>query len=336
MGIQMRSGTNYLCELLKLHPHCLAPGPIWEDYAIHHSDLLRDYVNSMYAHHDPRWKAKTPIMPRERLLRFFGDALSRFLKLQVTETIAAMSCAPENSPTHLHHNLLLTKTPSVKEIHNFFDLFPDAHLLIIVRDGRAVVESGARSFGWNHEVATHNWASAAKSILDCQNTCRDFDKQCLITKYEDLFLNTHSELLRILAWLGLDPEEYDFDAAGSLPVIGSSELRKHRTDKIHWDPVETSSSFDPMARFSHWKRRQHERFNWIAGPYMSKFGYCLQTSPAYRRFYSTRNVLLDLKWKLSALRLVRAIRNALLIPARKLSTLRKAALGAASRHPGRG
>ena len=46
-----------------------------------------------------------------------------------------------------------------------FDLFPDDYLIVLVRDGRAVVESKQRSFGETFESAAREWAAGAETIL---------------------------------------------------------------------------------------------------------------------------------------------------------------------------
>lgn len=259
---------------------------------------------------NPEWEVEKTVGPKKLLLSYLGDALSCFLKLQVNPETAKKPASVQEHLQEIDPRILLTKTPSVKGLDNFFSLFPNAYLLIIVRDGRAVVESGVKSFDWYYEKAMRNWATAAKIIVDFQEKHHNFNKKFLIVKYEDLFRNTKDELLKIFALLGLDAELYDFGAAQSLSVTGSSELRRKRSDKIHWTPLEKTREFNPLTRFSHWNRKRHERFNWIAGYYMSKFGYSLETNCSHRYLYFARNTLLDLIYKIGVVLIKVAIRIA--------------------------
>jgi len=245
---------------------------------------------------DPEWQVDKRIGPQETLLRYFGDALRNFLKLQVELKTAKMPVSEQEHPGKLEPKLLLTKSPSVKNLNNFFKLFPDDYLLIIVRDGRAVLESGVRSFDWNYEKGMRDWAAAAKIIINFQKKYRNSGKKFLIVKYEDLYKNTKDELLKIFTFLGLDAKLYNFEDAQSLSVTGSSDVRKSGSEKMHWKPVEKTSQFNPLERFSNWNRGRHERFNWIAGCYMREFGYSLQACSLPRYLYFVWNTLLDLKW----------------------------------------
>ena len=168
---------------------------------------------------------------------------------------------------------MVTKTPSVGGIKNFFKIFPNAHLLILIRDGRAVVESGVRSFDWDFERAARDWAASALAVMQFKQDIGNDNHKYLIVKYEDLFSNTEEELRKIFSFLGLDSEVYNFDAAKHLNVIGSSELRQDKTDVVHWRPVEKWRNFNPIMRWSHWSSEQHERFNLIAGDHLKLFGY---------------------------------------------------------------
>jgi hypothetical protein len=42
---------------------------------------------------------------------------------------------------------------------------------------------------------------------------------------------------------------------------------------VHWDPVPKGADFQPLLRFAHWSKAQHQRFNWIAGRELGLFGY---------------------------------------------------------------
>ena len=200
LGISQRSGTNYLQRLLKLHPACAAPGPIWEDGLLRHSASLVNYVNIVYNGWHPNLEVEKTVAPPDTLLNYLGDALCRFLNLQVSRKSATTTGPAQQGVDNARTKLLLTKTPSVHRLENFFRLFPNAHLLIIIRDGRAVVESGARSFGWNREEATRNWAAAASVITRFKNGINSTDHKYLIVKYEDICSNTEEELRRILLY----------------------------------------------------------------------------------------------------------------------------------------
>ena len=63
LGMMPRSGTNFLSDLLCLHPDCAVPDPVLEDYLLHHEDILERYVDSVrwgwrpeQARPDPHWR----------------------------------------------------------------------------------------------------------------------------------------------------------------------------------------------------------------------------------------------------------------------------------------
>ena len=53
LGISQRSGTNFLFNLLGLHPDCERVGPIWENFLLNDAQLLVDYADAVYR----RWSA---------------------------------------------------------------------------------------------------------------------------------------------------------------------------------------------------------------------------------------------------------------------------------------
>lgn len=273
LGILPRSGTNYLQELICVHPHCGAPSVVREDYLLYHVDLLSRYVDAVFRHWNPVWGADQAL--RDRLLARLGSGIVAFLAERTTA------------------RRLVTKTPRVDHLDQFFKLFPDAQLLILVRDGRAVVESGVRTFGWIRQWAIRRWAEAAEAILAFDRSHQATPPAHLIVRYEDLWLRRDEELRRILEFLGLDAGLYDFHAAATLPIKGSSTVRKSRREAMHWKPMEKSPDFDPMSRYRHWRRARHERFNWIAGNALSSFGYEPNTYPSNQTLWALWNQLLD-------------------------------------------
>jgi hypothetical protein len=281
-GILARSGTNFLNDLLALHPDCCAPA-LHEDYLLTHAEWLDRYVQETRGHWDPSWAHS-----EATTFAALGAGLMRLLQ----------PAAPRPR--------LVTKTPTVHNLPLFTKLWPQAYLLILVRDGRAVVESGVRSFpDWTYEKAIQWWAWAAKSILAYDAERRGPGQRHLVVRYEDLYSQPEREVPRVLEFLGLDPQRYDLEQARQLPVRGSSTYRG-QSREVHWDGVEKTADFAPLERWRNWPRARHARFNWVAGPFMRQLGYDLVTTQGERRYWAAWNKVLDRRWlwghRLKALR----------------------------------
>lgn len=143
--------------------------------------------------------------------------------------------------------------------------------MIIVRDGRDTVESAIRSFDWSFRHCAHIWRDAAEKIRRYLQT--EDGRTALLVRYEDLITNCDHEVRRILDYLELDPAEFDFEAAGQLPVRGSSDLRTEPAGKVHWSPVARSESFNPLSRWHGWSDAAKQQFLWWAGDQLAYFGY---------------------------------------------------------------
>lgn len=251
LGATPRSGTNLLWDLLRLHPDCApAREPIWEDALLVHADLLDSYADrTADAWHDAGARRGEL---RAELLASIGAGLTSFLATDPGRR-------------------LLTKTPHVHGLHRFFDLFPDASLVLLVRDGRAVAQSAVDTFGGTIEGWARHWAEAVDAVLRFDREHRDAGLPYTLVRYEDLLDDREGRLRELLPALGLDATRYDFDEACRLPVRGSSALP--RDGRIDWEPVELGSDFDPKARFASWGRRRHRRFDWIGGRQLDALGY---------------------------------------------------------------
>ena len=258
LGISQRSGTTYLSHLLRLHPECESASPIREDYLLDHAGFLFEYARSVYRSWAPKWGVSEPL--REELVAHLGKGLLSFMSARAGD------------------KRLLTKTPSVQNLELFFRLFPGAKLLILVRDGRAVVESYVRSGGLTYEQATERWVGGARTILDFLQREESGNCDYLVVKYEDLYLRLNDELERILSFLGLDKTVYDFSAARNLPVRGSSSFRGSTTEKVHWQPIEKTADFNPLERWRGWDKERLARFNKVAGELMKGLGYEIETA----------------------------------------------------------
>ncbi len=290
LGIRPRCGTHFLSDLLLRHPDCGAPDPIWEDNLIRYSDVLLNYVTLVSGGWGLSQENQGSII--NSFYQHLGIGMIGFL------------CSKQGK------RRFVTKTPLVVNLENFFRIFPKAYLIILIRDGRAVVESEHVSFGGKYEVAMKKWARAAETIIRFDQAHHNSDYKYLIVRYEDLYTNLQQELSRILNFLKLDTDSFDFGLATNLPVRGSSELCKHG-GTLHWQPVEKKQDFNPLNRWSHWGWILHARFNRIAGKSMDYFGYDSKPIVTHRFYEPMMHFLLDLKlgilWRLITLKRARVM-----------------------------
>lgn len=298
LGIAERCGTNFLQDLLRLHPDCNVDGlELEEDHFVAFSDMLLRYVQRLSRDWKMWWGAEQLQKERELVLRCIGNGLISYLKLQVVNrrVLSGMDVDKELK-------VLVTKTPKVNNVDMFFRLFPEAELIILIRDGRAVVESAMRTFFRRFDKASREWADRAEMVRRFVGDDSNRDRKYILVKYEDLYGNSEREMRRILSFLRLDETQYNFAAAANLPVRGSSSLHREAAAQksstrlatgVHWDPVPRSAGFNPLARWNHWNRARHERFNWIAGDGLVALGYEQKSYPGYHWFWGAWNFLLD-------------------------------------------
>lgn len=296
MGLTRRSGTHFLIDLINHHPEC-AKSVIPEDYLLVPAHSLNRYVSVLSS----KWESQTNVSdlkPFDLLHENLGNALISFLE-EFRRRIFQREAAKLKSEKILSppSRRLITKSPTVRGIKYFFQLFPNVPLLILVRDGRSTVESLVKSFGNDYESAIYEWVDSVREFLEFDKDSAGKGYNYLVIKYEDLHVNTESEMRKILEFLKLDANVYNFQTALNLPVTGSSTFGRG-TGNIHWSPVRKTGDFDPLARAQHWKMQQHKRFNWLAGRENQALGYELKEFGNWKIFWKGWNKFQDLKWKL--------------------------------------
>lgn len=281
LGMMPRSGTNYLYQLIARHPACVTHPEVGEDYLLSESAFLARYMNAVKCHWTEDWQKH--VDRTGGLMHYMGDALLRGL-------FAGIDASGDR--------VLLTKTPSVEGLENFASIFPGAKLLLVVRDGRDVIESGIRSFKWNPEKAIRWYARSARQVLtfrDNQTGNRDHFR---VVRYEELYTGVRVRLQGILEFLGLDPDVYDFNGIETMDVVGSSDLAQ-RSGKVDWAPRPWDKDFNPLERWRNWSPRRRERFYALAGRYFEALGY--DEDEQIKRASATRrsrwiNRCADAKW----------------------------------------
>ncbi len=283
-GIDKRSGTNFLWRLLLLHPDCHV-GSIGEDFFLKHAHLLVKYSENVFNDWPMRWQ--TRMGGPDALSKHLGESLHAFIKRPYylfhdeneseDRKINKAKDREKDREKDIARTRLVTKTPSIENLDQFFKLFPDAHLIILVRDGRSVVFSGMKSFSWGFEYAAGRWAMSANKIHEFGLKHKDSGKKYIVLKYEDVFVDRETTLRKLFNFLELDCDKYDFEQATNLPVYGSSDV-KNTEKKVHWKATKTDN-FDPLARWNVWDQAMHNRFNWLAGDAMKKLGYPIKENP---------------------------------------------------------
>lgn len=273
LGIMPRSGTNHLMDLVCLHPE-VAPGrsPVMEDFFVENSNHLVRYTSEVRASWDPIW-GEFPQDVEADILRSLGDGLISFLWVDRSRR-------------------LVTKSPSVRNVGRFHQLFPEARLVVLIRDGRSIVQSCIDTFGWDFDTAAHRFSDAAKELLT-SSVANGSTTECLVVRYEDLVTDMHATMIGVLDYAGLAPDRFDFSAAAALPVRGSSSHLGPGRTSVHWEPVPRDASFRPLERWRSWDEGKLARFEWIAGQEARALGYEV-TAQGVDRIAVHR--LLDLRW----------------------------------------
>lgn len=274
LGVAPRCGTNYLERLLCLHPDCGLSVPLRQNNLTSMLPRLADAseeVKRQWRRH-PAWGFTEGHF--DDLDRSLGAALADFM-LSTTDERRRITELPEGmsgieSYFRLSPRYLITKQPRTTGLAQFRKFFPNEKLLLLIRDGRAVVESSIRSWEWPFDVAVEGWRAGAAEIVDYDYAN---DQDALLVRYEDLVARTGQEMLRILDFLNLDPESYEARSAESLPILGSSTARPSGATSVDCEPIDPIPAFNPLGRAQHWDGGRHRRFNHMAGGLLVELGY---------------------------------------------------------------
>ena len=268
-----RSGSNYLEALLSLHLQC-RKSRFPEDMFLANSETLLNFCRSVAESWDDWWSSR--LRGPFGLAAHIGTALLRFADPDPNEEGPVGDCR------------LMLRSPTTEGIATATTLFPNAHVVVLVRDGPATVESGRRSFGWPYEEAMLAWRHSVRRILSFLAGVDG--RRCLLIRFEDLAADPAREIARVIDFLGLDPLLYPFDRVDEIPVFGSSSFGRVDGERVHWRPIPKDPSFDPLTRAQSWPPRRLARFAWLAGAEQRRLGYLVHPLSPIDRVW---NVVLD-------------------------------------------
>ena len=105
--------------------------------------------------------------------------------------------------------------------------FPDAKILFIIRDGRAVANSYIKS-KWGSATNTYYGALRWKGEVELHRAFMKKNlERCHVVRYEDLIRNTEKELIEICSFIGQPYSENMKNYSEQPSYIKRNELNKH-------------------------------------------------------------------------------------------------------------
>jgi hypothetical protein len=262
----MRSGTHHLHDLLSAHSR-IAPVAIREDYLFHGADALERYAGHLEDSWHRFWAAKAAPAhyAADTVLAALGERLLAHLAADPSQPI------PDGARP-------LLKAPTLGHAEATFRLFPDAQVLVLLRDPRSAVASYRRSRWWQGESLEHSavrWADAARALeawlLAEQDRVRA--GQIRLVRYERLVEDPRHTLASVLETLDLAAEAACLAHADTAPVIGSSYLTPDAAQAFA--ARERPAGFDPRRRWATWTDDDHRRFVRVCGAQMERWGYAV-------------------------------------------------------------
>jgi protein-tyrosine sulfotransferase len=253
-GVMPRCGTVYVGELLRLHPDlCAYPRQLWELPFLPLAGDLQALQRTFFRVYEQN-RGK---IGQDDFLPLFGAALVGYLHTAVPA-----------------QQRILLKVPSVQYLSQFFDVFAHEHLLVLVRDGRDLVESTLRTWPrlqfWQ---VCMRWNRAARMVLAVhEHLANAKPTGYWLARYEDALDAPEAFVHEACRRFGLGEERYPFDQISGIPVQGSSFLAKG--GKVSWVPVQRTQDFRPLGYWRKWSALRKWLFKRLAGQSLLALGYC--------------------------------------------------------------
>lgn len=255
-GVLPRSGTNFLADILALHPDVHPdPGRLWEFPLLYVADGARSLQDEFLF----MFRENAQVMGRYDMLACLAAGWMRKLQAEAGG------------------KRILLKSPHVQNIGLFPAIFPDDRALLLLRDGRDVVASSLKTFGSRRfgrkgfTALADEWRLGCEAILAFGPGGTHAHPGMHVVRYEDLIRDLEPTVSTVLGAVGLDVSRYDFEALRKLPVRGSSASTSAMDQR--WQPHAKPASFNPVGRWRDWPEARKRRFNAVAGPALLRAGY---------------------------------------------------------------
>ena len=252
-GMLQRSGTNFIGEILRLYDDIDAyPNGIYELPFLQTTGELISVQDRFFK----AYQRNRESIGENDVLALFGASIIAYLH-GLTEA----------------DKRLLMKVPDVQYLSYFFTLFPFENLLILVRDGRDLVNSTVKS--WPNRDFTeicNLWDKTARLIMAFEQQYRQFERQFIVVRFEDAVEDPERFARKVGAHFQLDMNRFQSEKIKDLPVKGSSNLRKN--GEMTWKPMAKPEGFNPVGKWRDWPVKNKEIFKKNCGQTLMDLGYC--------------------------------------------------------------
>lgn len=256
LGVMPRCGTNFLHDLLALHPDVYPdPGTLYEFPLLSVTGAARALRDEFVLR-----------FPRNAENVHELDLLAMLAGAWLGELRREAGSAP-----------ILLKSPHVNGVGLAPHIFSGARIILCLRDGRDVVDSTLKSFSRfslgrkTFGQLSREWRLGAEAIASFRPGGENAHPDVIVVRYEDLISDLKANVSVILQHAGLAADRYDLDAAATLPVRGSSRSSAVGDDR--WKPEARTADFKPLRRWENWSQARKDQFIRIAGPSLSAAGY---------------------------------------------------------------
>ncbi|WP_170785324.1 sulfotransferase family protein [Ruegeria lacuscaerulensis] len=255
-GVLPRSGTNFVHDLVGMHPDVTAdPGRLYEFPLLHAAGdaaaFSRDFLRYF-----PR---NEEVLGHYDMLAMLAGAWFRELQAQA------------------EGQHILLKCPHVQDLSLARYIFPDAKIILCLRDGRDVLDSSLRTFSRfslrskNFRQLADEWRLGAEAILSFSSGGPNENADTMVVRYEDIVGNTPSHVQQMLDHIGLEAARFPWAEIDKMPVRGSS--RSTAANEQRWQPQAKTADFNPVKRWAEWPDSKKARFDKLAGQALEQAGY---------------------------------------------------------------
>jgi protein-tyrosine sulfotransferase len=282
VGTTTRSGTNFVGSLMSMHPDVAfaAPG---------NSSAEVRVVRTM-----DRWRtAVSELATRSRFLPKDAITWAKFAPRLGGVLTDLLWEGSEAKPGQT----LFIKDPNPEQLDGLPDLFPDARLVVIVRDGRDAIHSAlavkprrssskvrlvkrqiSHTSGRDTYLFITGWARAVRAVLDFEASPKRaaMGDRYLRVRFEDLQADPRAAAELLYRHYGLPVDDELLDEAADSKVVGSTffgveeDVRDGRPD---WVPRERTDDFKPVGRWESWPKHRIALFDRLAGAELDALGY---------------------------------------------------------------